>query len=135
MTRTRRGDDSVTVGALRDRVRAFVAEREWERFHSPKNLVMALACEAAELMEPYLWLGTDESRALTDEPRRRAAVEAEVADVAICLLNLCNVLGVDLGSAVERKLEETEKKYPVARARGRADKYDQLRTARKKRGS
>jgi NTP pyrophosphatase (non-canonical NTP hydrolase) len=118
-------DDTTPLGELRARVAAFVQERDWAQFHAPKNLAMALACEAAELMEPYLWVEAEASRALTDDAARRARIESEIADVAICLLNLCNVVGTDLSAAVERKLAEAAAKYPVAEARGRALKYDE----------
>ena len=118
-------DDSTPVAALRARVAAFVAERDWAQFHAPKNLAMALACEAAEVMEHYLWVDAAESAKVTDDPGKRAQVEAELADVAICLLNLCNVLGVDLAGSVERKLAEAEAKYPAAKVRGQAKKYDE----------
>ena len=120
------GDDASTpVATLRAQVAAFVHERDWEKFHAPKNLAMALACEAAELMEHYLWVEASESAEVTDEPARRAKIEAEVADVAICLLNLCNVLDLDLASAVERKLASSAAKYPAAQVRGKSKKYDE----------
>jgi dCTP diphosphatase len=120
-------DDATTrVAELRAKVAAFVAERDWEQFHAPKNLAMALACEAAELMEEYLWMEAAESRAATAEgTARRARVEAEAADVAFCLLNLCNVIGIDLATAMERKLAEASAKYPADQVRGQAKKYDE----------
>ncbi len=118
-------DESSPIAALRARVAQFVAARDWAQFHAPKNLAMALACEAAELMEHYLWVDAPASLAVTDDPVKRAQVEAELADVAICLLNLCNVLKVDLSSAVERKLAEADAKYPAEKVRGKALKYDQ----------
>ena len=118
-------DDAQTVAALRAQVAAFVKERDWKQFHAPKNLAMALACESAELMEHYLWVEAADSARVTDDPGKRAEVEAEMADVAICLLNLCNVLGTDLAGAVERKLAEAAKKYPVDKVRGQAKKYDE----------
>jgi dCTP diphosphatase len=118
-------DDETPVAALRARVAAFVKERDWAKFHAPKNLAMALACEAAELMEHYLWVDAAESAHVTDDPAKRERVEAEIADVAICLLNLCNVVGVDLATAVARKLQEAEGKYPAEKVRGQAKKYDE----------
>jgi NTP pyrophosphatase (non-canonical NTP hydrolase) len=119
-------DDRVTpIAELRAAVRAFVAERDWEQFHAPKNLAMALACEAAELMEPYLWVESEASRGLTVDAAKRKKVEDEIADVAICLLNMCNVVGVDLATAVERKLEAARAKYPADVVKGQAKKYDE----------
>jgi dCTP diphosphatase len=119
-------DATTNVAELKAKVAAFVQERDWEKFHAPKNLAMALACEAAELMEEYLWMEAAESRAATDEgTERRRRVEAEAADVAFCLLNLCNVVGIDLASAMERKLAEASAKYPADKVRGQAKKYDE----------
>jgi NTP pyrophosphatase (non-canonical NTP hydrolase) len=113
-------DASTTLAQLKDAVRQFVAERAWEPFHSPKNLVMGLAVEAAELMEPFLWLDLEASRRLTDDPARREAVADEMADVANYLLNLSNVLGIDLSDAVRAKLAKNALKYPADKVRGRA---------------
>jgi NTP pyrophosphatase (non-canonical NTP hydrolase) len=113
-------DASTTLAQLKDAVRQFVAERAWEPFHSPKNLVMGLAAEAAELMEPFLWLDLDASRRLTDDPARREAVADEMADVACYLLNLSNVLGIDLSDAIGAKLVKNAVKYPADQVRGRA---------------
>lgn len=118
-------DDTTPLAALRARVAEFVAARDWAQYHAPKNLAMAIACEAAELMEHYLWVDAAASAGVTEDPARRAKVEAEMADVAICLLNLCNVVGVDLSAAVERKLAEADAKYPADKVRGRALKYDE----------
>ena len=118
-------DDDTTVGELRRLIAEFIRERDWEQFHDPKNLSMAIATEAAELMEHYLWVDAPESAAVTDDPARRVRVEAEVADVAICLLNLCNAIGIDLAAAVDRKLAEVEAKYPADKVRGKALKYDE----------
>jgi NTP pyrophosphatase (non-canonical NTP hydrolase) len=118
-------DESTPLRALKERVAAFVAARDWAQYHAPKNLAMAIACEAAELMELYLWVDAAGSRELTGEPAKRTRVEDEVADVAICLLNLCNVVGIDLAAAVEKKLADADAKYPPEKVRGRAEKYDE----------
>lgn len=107
--------------ALRDRLRAFAAARDWERFHTPKNLAMALIVEAAELLEHFQWLTPEQSAGLA--PAQREAVEAELADVLIYLVRLADRLGVDLLAAAGRKMAANEEKYPADRARGRADKY------------
>jgi NTP pyrophosphatase (non-canonical NTP hydrolase) len=118
-------DQTTPLAALRAQVAAFVAARDWQQFHAPKNLAMALACEAAELMEHYLWVDAAASHAVTDDPARRQKVTAEVADVAICLLNFCNVAGIDLSDAVRDKLAEADAKYPPEQVRGQAKKYDE----------
>src|SRR5262245_49941113 len=106
-------DATTTLATLKDAVRQFVAERHWEPFHSPKNLAMALAVEAAELMEPFLWLGTDESRGMAHDPARREALADELADVTFQLLNLSLALDIDLSDAFRAKLVKNAKKYPA----------------------
>lgn len=109
---------------LRDRLREFAAEREWERFHTPKNLAMALAGEAGEVIEHFQWLSAEESGALPPDVRDEVALE--FADVLLYLVRLADVLGVDLAAAADRKLSINAKRYPVERARGKADKYTKL---------
>ena len=103
-----------TLEHLKTRLREFVAARDWEQFHSPKNLSMALSVEAAELLEQFQWLTEAQSRSLADE--RRTAVEHEIADVQIYLVRLADTLGIDIGKAVAAKLELNGKKYPVEMA-------------------
>ena len=116
-------DEKTPIAELRARVAAFVSARDWAQYHAPKNLAMAIACEAAELMENYLWVEAAASAEVTRDEVKRARVEAEAADIAICLLNLCNVVGIDLAAAVEKKLAEADAKYPADKVRGRAEKY------------
>ena len=106
---------------LRERVRAFVAERDWERFHSPKNLAMALSVEASELVELFQWLTEEESAALDDAARRRVA--EELADVLWFLVRLSDRLDIDLLEAAELKLAGNAKKYPAENVRGQSKKY------------
>ena len=112
-------DDTTPVGALREAMARFVAERDWEQFHSPKNLVMALAVEAAELMEHFLWIDDGASRAVAGDRGQLERVADEVADVTCLVFNLCNALGLDLSDAVLRKLAKNALKYPVEKSRGR----------------
>jgi len=119
-------DSSATVAELKQRVRIFARERDWEQFHSPKNLSMALAAEAAELMEHFLWSDSEESKARSQDPSRRCDIEAELADVVIYAIEFANVTGIDLAAAIEAKMAANAKKYPVEKARGRADKYTEL---------
>ena len=109
---------------LRDRVRAFAAERDWDQFHSPKNLAMALAAESGEMLEIFQWLTEAQSRSLDAKTQARAA--EEVADILLYLLRLCDQLGIDPVAAAGRKIEENARKYPVDKARGNARKYDEL---------
>jgi NTP pyrophosphatase (non-canonical NTP hydrolase) len=112
-------DATTTLAALKEAVRQFAVERDWERFHSPKNLSMALAAEAAELMEHFLWVDSEASRQVVADPARLAAVAEEVADIAILVCNLGHVLGIDLSQAIQDKLAKNAVKYPVDRYRGR----------------
>jgi dCTP diphosphatase len=106
---------------LKARVREFVAERDWDRFHSPKNLAMALSVEAAELVELFQWLTEEESGRL--DPERRRRVSDELADVLWFLVRLSDRLDVDLLEAAERKLAANAAKYPADRVRGQSRKY------------
>jgi NTP pyrophosphatase (non-canonical NTP hydrolase) len=117
-----RPDDDWLEGLALE-LRAFAAERDWEQFHSPKNLAMALAVEAAELLEQFQWLSEDESAAPGDA--RRARIEDELADVLIYLVRLADRLGIDLEAAVGSKLALNRSRYPAERVRGSASKYDE----------
>lgn len=112
-------DRTTTVADLRDAWARFVAAREWNQFHSPKNLVMALACEAAELMEHFLWIDNAASHEIVKQPATREQVADELADVAGVLFALCNALDIDLSDAVAHKMAKNELKYPVDKVRGK----------------
>lgn len=114
--------DSLTI--LRDAIRDFASERDWQQFHTPKNLVMALSVEAAELMEHFQWLTPEQSQQLDTE--RRNLVAHELADVLIYLVRLADVTGIDLVQAAQEKIRLNAEKYPVERARGLATKYSEL---------
>lgn len=111
------------LAMLRDRLRDFAAERDWEQFHSPKNLSMALMVEVAELMEHFQWLSEAESAELPEETRQ--AVGEELADCLLYLVRLSDRLGLDLKEAALRKLEKNAQKYPADRVRGNARKYSE----------
>lgn len=111
--------------ALQERLARFAAERDWEGFHSPKNLSMALIAEAGELIEHFQWLTEEESLALPEEKRR--AVAHEMADVFIYLLRLADRLGIDLEQAAWEKIAINERRYPKEKVRGsarRAEDYE-----------
>jgi NTP pyrophosphatase (non-canonical NTP hydrolase) len=116
----------VDVSRLKQVVAQFARERDWEQFHSPKNLAMALAAEAGELLELFQWLSEDESREVARNPATERAVRDEIADVLVYLVRLAAVLEVDLDEALRSKLASNAAKYPVALARGNARKYSQL---------
>ena len=109
---------------LREQLRDFAAAREWDPFHSPKNLAMALSAEAGELLETFQWLTDEQSRRLT--PEALAAASDEVADVLLYLIRLADKLGIDPIAAANRKLVANAGKYPADRARGNSRKYNEL---------
>jgi NTP pyrophosphatase (non-canonical NTP hydrolase) len=117
------GNDD-TLKVLRERIVKFADERDWDQFHNPKNVVMALAVEAAELLEHFQWRTPDEAASLDAETKEAVALEA--ADVLLYLLRLCDKLDIDLAAAAQRKLALNEQKYPADKARGRSTKYDKL---------
>ena len=106
---------------IKIRLREFASERDWDQFHSPKNLSMALIVEAAELVEHFQWLTEDQSQTLP--PEKLAEVEQEIADIQIYLIRLADKLGVDMEKAVNAKIELNAKKYPADKVRGSAVKY------------
>jgi dCTP diphosphatase len=112
---------SEALRALQQRLAAFAAARDWQQFHSPKNLAMALSVEVAELVEEFQWLTEEQSQAL--EADRRERVRLELADVFIYLLRLADRLDVDLLRAAADKIAQNERKYPAERVRGDARKY------------
>ena len=112
-----------TLRELQQRLAVFAAERDWQQFHSPKNLAMALSVEVAELVEQFQWLTEEQSRALDAERYQR--VRLELADVFIYLLRIADALDVDLLQAADDKIALNERKYPVERVRGDARKYDE----------
>jgi dCTP diphosphatase len=119
-------DSSTTVSELRERVLAFVRERDWEQFHTPKNLSMALAAETGELMEHFLWANAEESRAIAKDPKKRAKIAEELADVVIYALEFANATGLDVAASIESKIAANALKYPVEKSRGRSAKYTEL---------
>jgi NTP pyrophosphatase (non-canonical NTP hydrolase) len=114
----------ITLEDLAARLDAFAAERDWDQFHNPKNLAMALAGEAGELVEHFQWLTFEQAANLPRSTRDEVALEC--ADVLLFLLRLCDKLDIDLATAAEKKLALNAKKYPVEKSRGRATKYNKL---------
>lgn len=113
--------DQDRLDALRERLRGFVRERDWEQFHSPKNLAMAMIVEAAELVEHFQWMTEQESRAISAE--KRGQVSHEIADTFVYLLRMSDVLGIDLIDAAHAKMDLNAKKYPADKVRGSNAKY------------
>ena len=116
-------DADTTMLSLRQRIDAFVAERDWAQFHNAKDLAAAIAIEAAELMELFLWKTPHEVEHASQQPATRRRIEEELADVLILCLSLANRLEIDVSAAVLSKVAANGAKYPAERVRGRADKY------------
>ncbi len=112
------------IQELQDSLRAFAKERNWEQFHSPKNLATALSVEASELLEHFQWLTDKQSRDLPID--KRTDVAEEMADVLLYLLQLTDKLQIDIMDAARNKLKANAKKYPVERSRGNSKKYSEL---------
>ncbi len=112
-------DRKTTVAELRDIVRRFVDARDWQQFHSPKNLSMALSIEAAELMEHFQWVTPEASRSIADDPAKWTAVSDELADIQCYLLAIANELNIDVAEAMRQKMQKNERKYPADEFRGR----------------
>jgi NTP pyrophosphatase (non-canonical NTP hydrolase) len=112
-------DSETSIGQLRDVVRQFVDHRDWQQFHAPKNLSMALAIEAAELMEHFQWITPEASRAISDDPEKLAAVGEELADVLCYVLAIANELDLDLSATLDAKMAKNRLKYPAEEYRGR----------------
>jgi dCTP diphosphatase len=108
---------------IRTRLSEFSDARDWDQFHSPKNLAMALSVEVSELVECFQWLTEEQSRTLTAE--QQTAVIDEIADVQMYLILLAHKLGVDIPAAIEQKLKKNEEKYPIEKVKGNSKKYDQ----------
>lgn len=116
-------DETTTVGQLKARVRGFSVERDWEQFHTPKNLGVALVCEVGELLEHFRYRTDAEVSASLADPTTQRAVADELADCLWLILRLADVTEIDLASSLEAKLADAARKYPIDRAFGRSDKY------------
>ena len=119
-------DAETHLEEIKERVLAFARERDWEQFHSPKNLSMAIATEAAELMEHFLWQSPEASRDQMETEKLRSRVAEELADVFIFAIEFANMTGMDIASIIEAKMKRNAEKYPVEKARGRSTKYTEL---------
>ena len=114
-------DHSTSVDELRQLLRDFVDEREWQPFHNPKNLAMSLSIEASELMEHFQWLTPEEATQAANDPDKREAICDEIADCLAYILAMANTIDVDLSAELARKMKKNATKYPVATSRGRFD--------------
>jgi NTP pyrophosphatase (non-canonical NTP hydrolase) len=115
---------SDSIADLTARIRAFVAARDWEQFHNPKDMAVAIAAEAGELMQHFVWQQPDQVERRAVE--KRDEIASEIADVAILLFEMADLLGMKLGEVMEAKIERNEERYPADRARGTNLKYNEL---------
>jgi len=100
------------IPKIQSRLKEFASERDWDQYHSPKNLSMALSVEASELMEIFQWVGAEESRKVVEHPDKLVQVEAEIADICIYAIRLAGVIGIDLETAIDQKIDQNIEKYP-----------------------
>lgn len=114
----------MTIPELTAKIRAFRDARDWQQFHSPKDLAVAIAAEAGELLQPFVWKSPEESREIAQ--RKRAEIADEVADVGILLFEFADQLGLDLAAEMAAKLARNEARYPVEKAKGSNLKYNEL---------
>ena len=119
-------DADTHLQEIKDRVLSFAKERDWEQFHAPKNLSMAIAAEAAELMEHFLWQSPEASCSDVEAENLRSKVEEELADVFIFAIEFANMTGIDIATIIDTKMKRNAEKYPVEKAKGRSVKYTQL---------
>ena len=120
----------LTIEELEKAVRRFIKERDWDRYHSPKNIAMSIAIEAAELAEKFQWLTTSGSKRVLDDPTERREIEDELADIATYVLDFSSKFGIDIAQCVIRKLGDNTKKYPVKLVRGKHHKYTHYKRKR-----
>ena len=102
------------IPKIQARLKEFALERDWDQYHSPKNLSMALSVEASELMEIFQWIGAEESRKVVDHPDKLGEVEAEIADICIYAIRLAGIIGIDLETAIDQKIDQNIEKYPAS---------------------
>ncbi len=119
-------DDATSLASLKNAVRAFCEERDWDQFHGPRDLAIGIVTEAAELLDRFRFKDDAECRALLADPARRAGVEDELADTLFFVLRFAERSGIDLADALRRKLAQNADRYPVATVRGSNRKYTEL---------
>ena len=120
-------DNKTSISKLRQMAQDFVDERDWNKYHNPKDLAVSIAIEAAELMELFQWMGQIEMGKMAEDDDNLLRIREELADVVILCLNMCNTLGIDLSQAIVEKIEKNKAKYPADLVRGNYRKYTQLK--------
>jgi len=119
-------DQDTSLQRIKDKVLAFAHERDWEQFHSPKNLSMAIAAESGELLEHFLWMESATSRDVAQDPKKWDRISEELADIMIYCIEFANMTGMDITKVIHAKMEQNARKYPVEKAKGRSDKYTEF---------
>ena len=119
-------DKTTSVLVLRERVQKFIEERDWNKYHNPKDIAVSITIEASELLEVFQWVNERELDETIKKPGNRARLAAELADVMIYCFSLANVLNMDVAQAVVKKIENNEGKYPIERVKGNYEKYTEL---------
>jgi len=120
-------DTTATIALLKKRIQKFVEDREWGKYHNSKDLAISIAVEASELLELFQWVREKDIEALLKDASKFTMLEDELADIIILCLNLANVTGIDVSSAVMNKIEKNEARYPVELVKGKYEKYTRLR--------
>jgi NTP pyrophosphatase (non-canonical NTP hydrolase) len=119
-------DNLITMNELKARVNQFIQDREWKKYHTPKDLAISIVLESSELLEIFQWLKEDEVEELIKNPEKIKKIESELADIMVYCLSLSNRLGTDLSETIIEKIRENEKKYPVEKVKGKYRKYTQI---------
>ena len=119
-------DEKTTLEQLKKEIAKFTEERNWSKYHKPKDLAVSISIEAGELLENFQWLTDDEIERLIKDPKKMGGIRAELADVFAYALNLSNRLGIDVSEAVIEKIKENEKKYPIEKIKGDYKKYSEI---------
>lgn len=119
-------DESTTVGELKNIVKKFCEERDWNKYHSPKNLAIGIVTEASELLEIFRWASQEESYEFTRNPEKLKQIKEELADVLYFVLRFAEISGIDLSQALKEKIEINEKRYPIEKSKGLSKKYTEL---------
>ena len=116
-------DNNTSVNHLKQKLAKFVKDRDWAQYHSPKNLSMSIAIEAAELMEVFQWADIEESHKILKNKKKLEDIKDELADIAMFVMEFCNMFDIDLSSAVLKKLKKNARKYPAHLVKGKSHKY------------
>ena len=118
--------ENLDIGKIKEKLRQIALEREWDQFHTPKNLAISLSLESSELLEIFQWLNDEQVKSLKDNPKLLSKIQEEISDVLYYLLRLSDILNIDVEKCFWEKLALSEKKYPVALSKGNSKKYTEL---------